>query len=105
MTNSVELTHELSGELKKVHQLLVYNLDNTKPIITVVDILTPTGEEVQMVTVYCETTAGNAFPQIYISMLSDYASENNHNYKLIMSLVKKTPESPSYFIDNILLKY
>jgi len=100
MTNSVEL----SGVLKKIHRLQVYNLDNTKPIIIVVDIITSEGEEFKNVTIFCEKTTGNAFPQIYVSMLSDYASGNNHNYNIVMSLVKKTPESNNYLIDSILLK-
>jgi len=104
MTNPVELANELSGELKKIHYLQVFNLDNTKPIITAVDLLPSGKNEVQNVTILCETTAGNVFPQFYVSMLSDYASGDHHNCKLIMNLVKKTPESKNYLIDSILLK-
>ncbi|WP_300004822.1 hypothetical protein [uncultured Cedecea sp.] len=117
MTKPIELANELkelyfkrdinrgfrSVEVKKINFLAVYGSIDITSLLVTVDFIVPGEIETQQITALCYSTEGNTSCQSYVSMLSDYVSGNNENYKLIMTLSEASPENNNYFIESIIV--
>ncbi|MCS3433844.1 hypothetical protein [Klebsiella sp. BIGb0407] len=94
-------TKVVTADIQKINFMTVYNWGYTVPIILRLDVVFLGETEIKHVSAVYYSTEEKVPSDIYVSMLSDFASSSNVDYNLRINLAEANPESNNYFLEYV----
>lgn len=116
MNNLINLAHELKDsyfqekrnfnkttvKLRKIHHLTVMNWGYTIPVALALEVIFPGETESKHISAVYYSTEDNTPSDIYVTMLTSYASSSNDDYKLSLKIsLPSSQHADSYYLESV----